>query len=137
MAVKEIRKTLSNLLPGTRYSVRVRSVNEFGQNSDWSEALEFVATAPPENVTNNLVAPAAPRLEPQLTTIEVILLYNFPTDGIVEYIIEHSSDGLSWSELARTSTPIYIHQALTQDVHYFRYAVVDVYGSISPFSPAN
>jgi hypothetical protein len=40
---EEIRQSLLNLNPNTRYSMRVRSVDGFGNKSEWSEAMEFEA----------------------------------------------------------------------------------------------
>lgn len=39
----EIKRTLQSLLPGVRYSIRVRAFNHFNVYSGWSDALEFTA----------------------------------------------------------------------------------------------
>lgn len=39
----EVKRTLQSLLPGVRYSIRVRAYNHFNVYSGWSDALEFTA----------------------------------------------------------------------------------------------
>lgn len=41
----ELKRTLQNLTPNTRYIVRVRAVNEFGLTSEWGDALDFTTKA--------------------------------------------------------------------------------------------
>lgn len=133
---QEIRRTIQSLLPGTRYATRVRAFNELGQHSDWSEALEFIADSA-AGASYDLVAPAAPTVQPQVNALTIIMGYNETNDGIVQYLIEHSSDNISFSQIATSPIGIYIHQVSPGQTHYYRFKVKDVYGRVSPVSPSN
>jgi hypothetical protein len=134
--IQEIRRTLQNLLPGSRYATRVRAVSELGQYSDWSEALEFVAEGS-SSASYTLVAPNAPTIQPQINAITVLMNYTFTNDGISLYVVEHSLDNVTFSEIVRTQIPLYVHQVPPGTTHYYRFSVFDIYGTQSPVSPSN
>lgn len=133
---QEIRRTLQNLLPGSRYATRVRAVNEFGIYSPWSEALEFIADSS-VSATYDLVAPPAPTVQPQINALQIIMNYTAENDGITTYKLEHSTNNVNFSTIAVTQIPLYLHQVAPGVTHYYRFSVVDVYGQVSPVSPSN
>lgn len=132
--IKEIRRTLQDQLPGTRYAVRVRAMNEYGQYGDWSEAMEYVAQG---TGSDGLVAPGAPAVYPQVDALFILMTYEFASDGISTYILEHSLDNATFAEIYRGAIPLYVHQVSPGTLHYYRYKVVDVYGNESGYSPSN
>lgn len=134
--IQEIRRTLQNLLPGSRYSTRVRALNEFGQYSPWSEALEFTAEGS-AGADYDLITPAAPGVLPLINALAVVMDYTGENDGISLYVIEHSPDNELWQEIARSQIGIYIHQVPPGQTHYYRFSVIDLYGTQSPISPSN
>lgn len=69
----EIKRTLQSLLPGVRYSIRVRAYNHFNVYSGWSDALEFTApfdTGRPVAITG---------LHSTYETADIIAAWHAPT----------------------------------------------------------
>jgi hypothetical protein len=55
MSSQEVKQTLKNLDPDTRYIIRVRTVNPFGVASEWSEALDYTTGGEAESTTTSTV----------------------------------------------------------------------------------
>jgi len=133
---QEIRRTLQNLLPGTTYATRVRALNEFGQYSDWSEAMEFTAAATGA-ASYDLIAPPAPVIQSMINSVMIVMSYVGIIDGISAYTLEHSLDNVTFSTIASTQIGLYIHTVSPGTTHYYRFTVTDIYGTESPVSPSN
>lgn len=136
--VKEVRQTVDNLLPGQRYSVKVRALNEFGQYSDWSEAMEFTAE---RQVPTVLPTPPAPIVIPMRDALAVYTPYLDDYD-IDEYHIQYSTDNKVWVDWITTHDPFAIFSPAVYSlpvytIKYFRYKVTDFIGAVSPYSPSN
>lgn len=136
MESQEIRRTLQNLLPGSRYATRVRAVNEFGQIGPWSEAMEFTADNSGSS-SGDLVAPSAPTVQPSVGGLIIIMNYLSPNDGISLYTLEHSLDNINFTTLAITQIPLYVHVVPSGTTHYYRYSITDIYGTTTSLSPSN
>lgn len=135
--IKEIRRTIQNLLPGQTYAVRVRAVNELGVYSSWSEALEFTTDAAGVAEASILDTPNAPTVLGQFGSLLILMEYTDNATGIVAYHLEHSLNGTTWESLVTRNVPFYFH-AVTPDVpHYYRYSVTDIYSQSSAVSPGN
>jgi hypothetical protein len=59
MSSQEVKQTLKNLDPDTRYIIRVRTVNPFGVASEWSEALDYTTGGEAESTTAETVVAGA------------------------------------------------------------------------------
>lgn len=69
----EVKRTIQPLLPGTRYSFRVRAYNSFNVFSSWSEALEFT-TPYDDGVPSKITG-----LHGSYETGDVVLFWTAPT----------------------------------------------------------
>jgi hypothetical protein len=71
-----IQRVVQNLLPNTRYMIRVRSYNNFNVYSEWSDAVEFVTPTTP-------VIPSRPEdLEWNFTGSDLILSWKAPVTNV-------------------------------------------------------
>lgn len=128
-----IQKTLINLLPDTRYVVRVRSYNKLGVRSEWSEALEF-------RTGDDGSVPATPTncdTRPGLQAIVVFWDQNTEVD--FSHYELHASEipGFIPDETNRVFdgyVNTYSHPTESGQHWFFRIRAVDVANNVSPWS---
>lgn len=82
-----------------------------------------------------LAAPASA----QTTTVNVAYSWTAPTTGsaVVQYVIEQSIDGGSWTQIATSSTNSYTLAATVGNSHRIRVAGKDAQNRQGPFSAAS
>jgi len=73
------------------------------------------------------------------TEVSVAYTWTAPTTGsaVDHYVVEHSVDGGSWSQIATTSTNSYTLTAAIGQSHQIRVAGVDASNRQGPFSEAS
>lgn len=111
----EIKRTITDLQPDTRYIVRARTINGFGVKSDWSEALDFTTS------TDTTIPQSPENLYAAFNNSDLLISWDAPTYNTDwTYITDFSHYEVTITPSPTADPETYVHNT-SELVYVFTY----------------